>query len=93
MTLKEVHLVIDAFIKKEEDKAQQIKIALYNNAYLTSIFVGHILGGKSIPQYSDVFKEELNAPKSQQDEAVDDSILADMMRDFARNANKQRQQQ
>lgn len=81
-------MVIDAFIKKEESKAQQVKIALYNNAYLTSMFVGHVLGGKSIPKYEDVFKEELQHGSN--DEVMEDSILADMMRDFARNANEQR---
>ena len=88
MTIKEVQMVIDAFIKKEESKAQQVKIALYNNAYLTSMFVGHVLGGKNIPRYEDVFKEELQHGSN--DEVMEDSILADMMRDFARNANEQR---
>ena len=64
-------MVIDAFIKKEESKAQQVKIALYNNAYLTSMFVGHVLGGKSIPKYEDVFKEELQHGSN--DEVMEDS--------------------
>lgn len=79
-------MIIDSYIGKEELKQQQAKVIIYNNAYLTSVFVGHILGGKKIPDYSEIFKDE---PKVQTDEAIEDSLLADRMRDFARNANKQ----
>lgn len=91
MTFKEVQMIIDAFINKEKNKQQLVQVVLYNNAYLTSMFVGHVLGGKSIPKYEDIFKEELQ--QGPNDDSLEDSILADRLRDFARNANKQRKQQ
>ncbi len=85
MTFKEVRMVIDAFIDEKERHQKELKAVLYNNAYLTSSFVGHILSGKKIPNFEEVFKEEQFMLK---DTEIEDSLLADRMRDFARNANK-----
>lgn len=94
MTLKEVQLVVKAFMEHQESKQKQIQVEVYNTAYLTSIFVGCILGGKQLPTYNDVFKEGIQEIQVEDPakELIEASILADKMRDFARNANEQRKQ-
>ena len=86
-------MVIDAYIEKRKFEDKQSKITIYNQAYLTSLFVGSVIGGKSIPPIDKVFPElkpepqEVNQSKTMDRDSI---ILKERMIDFANEANKRR---
>jgi len=95
MTIKEIRMVVDAYIEKRKLDDKQLKATIYNQAYLTSMFVGSILGGKSIPQIDKVFPEMTQEPQDEnhgKTNGVDNSviIIREKMREFAKHANERR---
>lgn len=86
-------MVIDAYIEKKKFKDKQTRINIYNQAYLTSMFVGTILGGKPIPQIDNVFPDLKPEPQVENQSKTMDResiILKEKMIDFANEANKRR---
>jgi len=91
MTIKDVEIVSNAFIENKEIEVKSIKANTYNQAYLTTLFIGKMLGGKSIPKIEEVFPElSTDVQESPQKEVVDNSwiIIKERMIDFANEANK-----
>lgn len=90
MTLAEVQEVMTAYIEKKKTEDKQLKAALYNNAYLTALFVGQMLNGKHIASFEDVFPDEKKEEAKVDKQRMQDEILKEKIRDFARKANEQR---
>ena len=89
MTIKEVQEIVEAYVEKRNIDNKLLKNAIYNNSYLTALFVGQMLGGKKISSYEEIFPEEKTEsvePKTN----IADEVLKDRLRDFARKANEQR---
>lgn len=91
MTIKEVQMVSEAFIDNKRNEDRILKSTIYNQSYLTAMFVGQILGGKKPSSIEDIFPDlavEDVQGKSQAE--IEASIIRDKFMDFARKANEQR---
>ena len=86
-------MATDSFIENKQNEQKTQKVILYNQAYLTSLFIGKMLGGKTIPQIGELFPELNQTPQDvKEEEKVDNSwmIIKERMIDFANEANKRR---
>ena len=92
MTLKEIRIVVDNFILEKENETKLTKIKLYNQAYLNTLMIGKMIGGKTIPQLEEVFPDLTGINQDKQEEKTDNSwiIIKERMIDFANEANKRR---
>lgn len=87
-------MVIQAYSDEKKNENKALKAELYNSAYLTAVFVGKMLAGKSIPQIHEVFPELAQDVQKEQEskpaEPVDNSwiLIKERMIDFANEANK-----
>ena len=90
MTISEVQDVVEAYIEKKKNEDKQLKGIIYNNAYLTALFVGQMLGGKHIASFEDIFPDEKNENDTMTHQQMQDEILKEKLRDFAKKANQQR---
>lgn len=96
MTLKEIKLIIDNYIKTKQDDVKLDKIRTYNQAFLSSLFIGKMLGGKSIPPIEQIFPDVIEMPQEEKhDNQMDNNliIIKERMIDFANEANKRRNKQ
>ena len=86
-------LVTDNFIENKQNEQKTQKILLYNQAYLNALFIGKMIGGKTIPQLEEVFPDLTGINQEvKEEEKVDNSwiIIKERMIDFANEANKRR---
>ena len=87
MTLKEIKLVIESYAENKNNELEQQKHYVYNNAYLTAVFVGCLFNGKQLPTISEVFPEV----KSEETQDNNVLIIKEKLLDFAEQVNKRRQ--
>lgn len=92
MTIKEVQMVAEAYIENRKDEDKILKSTIYNQSYLTAMFVGQMLSGKKVSTFEDIFPDvALNTQGSEKSKAeIEASIIRDKFMDFARKANEQR---
>ena len=93
MTIKEVQMVCEAFIDEKKYEQRLLKVETYNTAYLSSLFIGLVLSGKTIPKFSTIYPDEddtSNVIEEEDRQRIEASILQDKMMEFAKNANEQR---
>lgn len=84
-------MVVKAFMDRKENEQKQSRVEVYNTAYLTSMFVGLILGGKVLPTYEDIYKEGIQVEQEGPTRAeIEASIMQDKLQEFAKKANENR---
>jgi len=91
MTLKEVQLVIECDNEMKKQELEVKKHQIYDDSYLTALFVGCILNGKTIPSFSEIFPDTKSDTKSVTSTLDNNTLMIkEKLLDFANKANKRR---
>ena len=82
-------MAIEIYVERKKRDLKSKQRELYDLAYMTSIFVGKVFNGHTLPKIEDIFPDEQETP---QEEKIDNSwvIIKERMIDFAQEANKRR---